>query len=133
MISLINDALGTDLILSNFIPYNLKSGKAFTFSLYSYSDEELGIHYDVIPNTSNFEEPNINQGASGSLFSDVDVDESVKLIRELPKTDYFLILKGEDLHMHQFKILDKLKTIEPIIQLQQIQAADLPSRRNLIF
>jgi len=133
MISLINDALGTDLLLTTFIPFDMKMGQAFTFSLFSYTDEELGIHYDVIPNNSNFEEPNINQGSAPNLFSDVGVDESVKLIKELPKTDYFLILKGEDLHMHQFRILDRLKTIGAIVQLQPIQAADLPSRRNLIF
>ena len=49
------------------------------------------------------------------------------------KTDYFLILKGEDIHQYQFKVLDRLKTIEEVIQVQTIEANDLPSKRNLIF
>ena len=63
----------------------------------------------------------------------MDVDESVKLIKELPKTDYFIILKGEDLHNYQFKIVDKLKTIQEILQVQIIEANELVSKRNLIF
>jgi hypothetical protein len=133
MTGLINDVLGIDLVLSSFIPYHVRSGKGFTFSLYSFFDEELGILYNLVPNTSNFEQPNVNVGEAGSLFSNLDVDESVKLIKELPKTDYFLLLKGEDLHMHQFKVMERLKTVEVIVQLQPIQPADLPSRRNLIF
>ncbi len=133
LVNMINDVLGTDLTLSNYIPLNLKSGKIFNFSLYSYTDNELGIQYEMIPNSSNFEEPNLSRGEEGSLFSSVDIDESVKLIKELPKTDYFLILKGEDLHMNQYKIIDRLKAVQAFVQIQQIEPDDLPSRRNLIF
>jgi hypothetical protein len=115
MLSRVNDALKTNLQLSDYIPYN------------------LGLEYFLIPNTSNFEEPNINTPHADDLFKGLDVDESVKLVKELPKTDYFLILKGEDIHHYQFKVMDKLKTITEIIQLQTIEPADLPSRRNLIF
>jgi hypothetical protein len=55
-ISMINETLGTDLTLSNYIPFNLRSGKIFNFSLYSYTDNELGIQYEVVPNSSNFED-----------------------------------------------------------------------------
>jgi hypothetical protein len=131
--SLINDALGIDLSLNSFIPFNLKSGKSFNFSLFGYIDEELGIQYNLIPNSSNFGQPGVGAPANGTLFSEGDIDESVKLIKELPKTDYFLILKGEDLHLHRFKVTDLLKNVTAILQVQPIEAAELPSRRNLIF
>ena len=131
--SLIDDALKINLVLSDYIPFNLKEGRIFKFSLYRFIDEELGLDYYFIPNTSNFEEPNINTRQTNDLFAGIDIDESVKLIKELPKTDYFLILKGEDLHNYQFKIIDKLKTRPEIIQLQAIEPHDLPSKRNLIF
>ena len=133
MLSCINDTLQTQLRLSDYIPFSLKDGKIFRFSLYHFMDEDLGLEYFLIPNASNFEEPNMHTSGSNDLFDGMDVDESVKLVKELPKTDYFLILKGEEIHQYKFKVLDKLKGIEEIIQVQTIEAADLPSRRNLIF
>jgi hypothetical protein len=133
MTSLINDALGTELALSSYIPFNLKNGRAFTFSLFSYSDEDLGLQYHLVPNNSNLEQPNLNTGTGKGLFAEIDVDENVKLIRELPRTDYFLIVKGEELHNFQFRISDKLKSIDVILQVQPVSPSELPSRRNLIF
>lgn len=133
IINAINDAVKINLVLSDYLPFNLKDGKLFKFSLYHFSDEALGIEYHLIPNTSNFDESNINEQTTNDLFGSVDVDESVKLIKELPKTDYFIILKGEDLHNYQFKIVDKLKTIQEILQVQIIEANELVSKRNLIF
>lgn len=136
--ALIDDVLKINLFLSGYIPFNLKEGRIFKFSLYNFLDEELGLEYFFIPNNSNFEEPNPNgpgdtSGIAKDLFANVDVDESVKLVKELPKTDYLLILKGEDLHNYQYKIIEKLKTLPEIIQIQAIEQKDLPSRRNLIF
>jgi hypothetical protein len=131
--TLIDDALKINLFLSDYVPFNLKEGRIFKFSLFRCQDEELGLEYFFIPNNSNFEEPNINTSTANDLFAGIDIEESVKLIKELPKTDYFLILKGEDLHNYQFKIIDKLKKHPEIIQLQAIEPQDLPSRRNLIF
>jgi hypothetical protein len=134
MASLIDTALKISLRLSDHIPYALKESKLFKFSLYHFSDVELGLEYFFIPNSSNFEEPALQSDAKqNDLFSGLEVDESTKLVKELPKTDYFLILKGEDLHNYQFKIIQKLKTLSEVIQIQAIEPSDLPSRRNLIF
>jgi hypothetical protein len=133
IISLLDSALKIKFFLSDYIPFNLKDNKLFKFSLYRFPDEELGLEYFFIPNTSNFEEPNINASVGNDLFAGLEVDESVRLIRELPKTDYFMLLKGEDLHNYQYKIIDKLKTLPEIIQIQAIEPSELPSRRNLIF
>jgi hypothetical protein len=133
VIGAINDVLKINLQLQAFVPYNLKDGKLFNFSLYSFIDEELGLEYNVIPNQSNFEGPNINSADSYDLFANTEVEESVRLIKELPKTDYFIVLKGEDLHNYQFKIMDKLKSIDDFIQVQPVAVEELPSKRNLMF
>lgn len=133
LLSLINDTLKINLYLSDYLPFNLKGGKLFKFSLYRFLDEALGIDYYLIPNSSNFDEPNLNENTTNDLFKKLTVDESVKLVKELPKTDYFILLKGEDLHIYQFKIMDCLKTIPQIRKVQLIEANDLASKRNLIF
>ncbi len=132
--SLLDQTLHIQLRLSDYIPFALKDSRLFHFSLYHFLDEDIGLEYFFISNASNFEEPKLVEPSPGDdLFSGLDVDESVKLIKELPKTDYFLILKGEDLHNYQFKIIQRLKTLSEIIQVQAIEPIDLPSRRNLIF
>lgn len=132
--SLIDRTLHLQLRLSDHVPFALKDSKLFHFSLYHFLDEEMGLEYYFISNTSNFEAPREGEQREAlDLFSGQEVDESVKLIKELPKTDYFLILKGEDLHNYQFKVIQKLKTLPEIIQVQAIEPIDLPSRRNLIF
>lgn len=129
----IGDALNISFFLSDYVPFSLKEGKIFRFSLFRFLDEELGVEYFFVPNASNFEDVNPNAPASDNLFSGLEVEETVRLIKELPKTDYFIILKGENIHNVQFKIIDRLKTIPEIIQIQLIEANELASKRNLIF
>lgn len=133
VVSLINDALGLEFYLSDYLPYNLKEGNLFKFSLFRFIDEELRLEYFFVPNVSNNDEPKVNEFDPDDLFAGIGVDERVKLIKELPKTDYFLILKGEELHTFRFKIMECLKTIPEIVQLQAIEPNDLASKRNLIF
>ncbi|MBI2720673.1 MAG: IPExxxVDY family protein [Bacteroidetes bacterium] len=133
IVSHINNALGIDLVLSDNVPFNLKDGKLFYFSLYKFVSEEMGLEYYLTPNTSNFDSAAADKWSENNLFADLNVDESTRLVKELPKTDYFLILKGEELHLFQFKIMDLLKSIKEIIQLQNIEPNDLPSKMNLIF
>lgn len=132
-ISLLNQTLKTDLTLSDYLPLLTKGAKVFKFSLYAYVDEDLRLEFNCIPNQSNIEEPNINENQSSDLFQGINLDESTKLIRELPKTDYFLLLKGDESVVYQFKIINLLKSIPEIIQIQTIEAQDLPSKKNLIF
>ena len=133
IVNSVNRALGFELTLSDHVPFNLKAGKLFKFSLFRHLSEEFGIEIFLIPNTSNLEDAQEKLTGVQDLFSDTVVDESTRLVKELPKTDYFIILKGEDLHMYQFKIIDRLKTIKEIIQIQTIEPRDLPSKMNLVF
>lgn len=133
ILSLINDALNINMTLSDYLPLTAKDDKIFKFSLYKFVDEDLRLEFNLIPNNSNFEEPNMMPSQTDDLFSGIAFDESSKLIKELPKTDYFLILKGDETHLYQFKIIEKLKKITEIVQIQTIEAQELSSRRNLIF
>lgn len=134
MVSLVNDVLGTDLFLSDYLPLTLKDGKLFRFSLFRYVDEELRLEYYLVPNTSNFDEPFANNNEPDTdLFGALGVEESVRLVKELPKTDYLLLIKGEDLIAARYKIMERLKEISEIVQLQAIEPGELPSKRNLIF
>jgi hypothetical protein len=130
---LISDALNIDLFLSDYIPLNLKDGKIFKFSLFRFEDNDLGLQYYFIPNLSNFSEPNAVVNKVADLFEGLDIEENVRLIRELPRTDYFLIIKGEELGMFRHKIMGALKSVKEISQVQVIQPQELPSRKNLIF
>lgn len=131
--SLISDVLAIDLYLSDQIPFNLKENRIFQFSLFRFTDEQLGLDFYFVPNRSNFEEPNANLNNANDLFAGQTLDENIRLIPELPKTDYFLILRGEDIHNYQYKIIEKLKERDEIIQIQAIESKDLPNRKNLIF
>lgn len=131
--STINDNLKINLALSNFLTLDLIEEKNFKFSLFNFTDEALGIDYFLIPNKSNFEEINKNNRTSDDLFSEIEVEQSTVLIKELPKIDYFLILKGEDVKRYEFKVLEKLKNSSEIIQILAIDINKLVSKQNLIF
>jgi hypothetical protein len=116
------------------VELKLKKNKVFTFSLFTFLDEDLGIDYVFIPNLSNFETQSaLNVINENNLFKDQVIEEQVRLLNELPKTDYLIMLKGEDVINYRFKISDQLKKINTIIQLQNIEPSTLPSKRNLIF
>jgi hypothetical protein len=132
VVSLVNDFLKIELRLGSYVPMTLKKGQVYNFSLYKYDDENTGMEYYLLPNTSNFEPPGSRQ-SNGDLFAGQDVDESTRLIKELPKTDYFLMLKGELKDSFQYKVLTILRQIDDFAQVQPIEPESLQSRKNLIF
>jgi hypothetical protein len=132
MILALNEALSVDFNLEEELHFYLKDGKLFYFSLYTFFSDDFNIEYSFISNHSNLE-PGGGETTSNDLFAETQVEESVRLIKELPKTDYFLILKGEDLHLYKHKIIELLKKIEDVVQVQNIEPETLPSRTNLLF
>lgn len=130
--ALVDRALSINLRLAEIVPLFLKDGKLFNFSLYTFVDEQLGLEYSFISNLSNFK----TQGemtSGNDLFSEVEVEERTRLIKELPKTDYFIILKGEELIHSSSLIIDLLRQCPEFKQVNAVAIEDLPSRRNLIF
>jgi len=133
MVSIIDQQLCTAFYLSDEVPFNLKDNKLFLFSLFRFVDPELGLEYSLLPNLSNFEKQQVNTATQAGLFADTGVEERVRLVKELPKTDFLLLLKGEDKFRHQHTVIEKLRSADGILQVQAVDPAELPSRRNLIF
>jgi len=131
----INDVLKIDLRLQNYIDLSHRMGKEFKFSFFSYLDEELNIEYNLVPNRSNFITRENDKENSGDLFSllNEQVDESSRLIPELTKTDYLLLVKGDEYYHYSYKVTAALKEIPGIIKIQEIIPEKLSSKTNLIF
>lgn len=132
-VAIVDELLGIQLQLVDYVSYMLKDNKLFLFSLFQYEDDQLGLHYSFIPNLSNFEAQGKDTATASDLFGAVEVEERLRLIKELPKTDYFLLLKGEALSHYSLHIANLLRQSSEIVQVTGIDAQDLPSRRNLIF
>lgn len=131
----INSALGIDLRLSNYIDLSHRLGKDFKFSFFDYLDEEFNLEYNLIPNKSNNVAKDSRDTNEGDLFSafNENIDESSRLIPELTKTDYLLLIKGDEHYNFTYKITDALKKIPEIISLQEIIPDKLSNKNNLIF
>lgn len=133
--SAINDILKIDLRLEDYIDLSHRMGKDFKFSFYNFIDEEFNLEYNLIPNRSNYVAKENNEVKDGDLFSmfNENVDESSRLIPELTKTDYLLLIKGDEHYNFTYKITEALKKIPEIISLQEIIPEKLSNKNNLIF
>jgi hypothetical protein len=131
----INEVLQIDLRLENYIDLSHKMGTDFKFSFYSFLDEEFNIEYNLIPNRSNNSENTKHKDLGSNLFSafNESIDESSRLIPELTKTDFLLLVKGDEFYHYSYKITDALKKISDIISIQEIIPEELNSKNNLIF
>lgn len=131
----INTALGIDLRLSNYIDLSHRMGKDFKFSFFDYLDEEFNLEYNLIPNKSNHVAKEHKDTQNGDLFSmfNENIDESSRLIPELTKTDYLLLIKGDEHYNFTYKITEALKKIPEILSLQEIIPEKLSNKNNLIF
>lgn len=132
VVTLLNKQLNIDLCLQSIVPYHLKGNNTFSYNLYGCEVPELYLEFNLISNLSNFESDVID-AASNDLFATQAVEERARLIKELPKTDYFLIVKGESLELYEYKVVEALKGVADFTQIQQIQVDELKSGSNLIF
>lgn len=130
-LTLVNDALGTDFELSQYLPLEWKRTKIFNFSLYHFADDTLGLEYFFIPNLSNF--PEQRQPSPGDLFESTGVEEKIRLIRELPQIDYFLVLRGDSAAHYLTRAAQILKTVGEFRAVQVVNPANIPSGKNLFF
>lgn len=130
----INEALHIDLSLHQTLRSASKESDLFEFSVYGFIDEDLGLEYYVVPNKSNHR-PKQKTGSAFDLFSDSkqNIEQSILLINELPRTNYFLILKGESAIHEQYNVFTLLRKIDCIEQVHEIIPEKLQSRNNLVF
>ncbi len=134
LVSELNNSMDLELALYENMKMQVKNKDYFEFSLFSYVQSDLGLEYFLIPNRSNYK---INDKAetgydlfqnSGQRFEQVAI-----LVPELPQTDYFLILKGENAVHEQYKVFQLLKMVPCISQSHEIIPHKLSSRNNLVF
>lgn len=130
----INNTLCIDLNLEQTLKFNLKKQDLFEFSLFQHIDEELGLEYFLVPNKSNYKSQKQKETDYDLFTSTKQVfEETALLISELPRTDYFLLLKGENAIHEQYKVFTLLKQIPCIQQVHEIIPDKLQSKNNLIF
>jgi hypothetical protein len=135
LVNAINSSLNLELRLEEYIDLSHRMGKEFKFSFFSYVDEEFNLEYNLLPNRSNFiaeEKSGTDKNDLFSLFNE-NIDESSRLIPELTKTDYLLLVKGDEYYHFIHKITEALKTIPEIITVQEIVPEKLSNKSNLIF
>lgn len=134
IINNINSQLNIDLFLHENLKLSQKNHEIFEFSIYHFSHQEMALEYFLVPNKSNYKST-IQSKAVNDLFSNTgqSFEETVLLINELPRTDYFLLLKGESAIHEQYNVFKLLKEIEVINQVHEIIPEKLSSRNNLIF
>lgn len=135
LVNAINEVLQIGLQLESYIDLSHKMGSNFKFSFYSFFDEEFNIEYILLPNRSNISESATKEESGTDLFSQFNerIDESSRLIPELTKTDFLLLVKGDEFYHYSYKITDALKKISDIISIQEIVPEELSSKNNLIF
>jgi hypothetical protein len=132
VITQINNLLNIEFCLQSIVPYYLKGNSTFNYNLYTCDVPELFLEFNLIANLSNFETTIITT-PTNDLFAEQAVEERARLIKELPKTDYFIIVKGEQMFAYENKILEKLKQVNDFTQIQQIQPEELKNANHLIF
>ena len=122
------------MFLHENLKLSQKNHEVFEFAIYNYSNQEMGLEYFLVPNKSNYKST-IQSKTVNDLFANTgqSFEETVLLINELPRTDYFLLLKGESAIHEQYNVFQLLKEIEVINQVHEIIPEKLSSRNNLIF
>lgn len=121
-----------DILLSknsNEIPIEI-SKQIASFSRFTYEDEQKQMNWDLIQNKQELMLPVPTKNTS--LFEDKMVATQVSLITELRKVDYLLKIEHEN--QIQIKdIISKLKKMDVISTVYEVDAKDIKSKNNLIF
>lgn len=121
-----------DILLSkntNEIPIEISKQNA-SFSRFTFEDEQKRMTWDLIQNKQEIMLPVPEKSAT--LFEDKMVATPVNLITELRKVDYLLKIEHEN--QIQIKdIISKLKKMDVISTVYEVDAKDIKSKNNLIF
>ena len=101
-----------------------------SFSRFTFEDEQKRMIWDLIQNKQEIMLPVPEKSAT--LFEDKMVATPVNLITELRKVDYLLKIEHEN--QIQIKdIISKLKKMDVISTVYEVDAKDIKSKNNLIF
>jgi hypothetical protein len=132
----LNNDLDIDLQLNELLDYTHKEGQDFYFPVYTFQHETLNIEFNLLQNQTSFQ-PKSNKQSSEpiDLFAG-EVEETTKLMPELDKTDYFLLIKGDNRYLYNHTILETIQENKNFLSVQELFMEDIKdkkSRTNLLF
>lgn len=111
------------------IPIEINKQKT-SFSRFTFEDEFGMMAWDLIQNKQEIELP--VQTKSNSLFEDDVMATQVNLINELKKVDYFLKIEHDE-QINIKEIISKIKKIDSINTVYEVDVHEIKSKNNLIF
>ncbi|HKX86035.1 MAG TPA: IPExxxVDY family protein [Flavobacterium sp.] len=111
------------------IPIEINKQKT-SFSRFTFEDEIAMMVWDLIQNKQEIELP--VQAKSNSLFDDDVMATQVNLINELKKVDYFLKIEHDE-QINTKEIISKIKKIDSINTVYEVDVHEIKSKNNLIF
>ena len=136
IINALNQELNIDFKLKDLLDFNHKDGENFYFPLYTFWHNDLNIEFNLISNQTSFQPPETkNTNSAFDLFAG-DIERTTKLLPELEKSDYFLIIKGDNRYLHNFAIYEAIKKNKNFITVYEIYLENLKdkkSKTNLLF
>ena len=132
----LNNDLNIDMQLNDLLDYTHKEGEDFFFPVYSFLHEDLNIEFNLLPNQTSFQ-PNVKSKRQQplDLFAG-EVEQTTKLLPELDKTDYFLLIKGDNRYLYNHTILETIQKNKQFIAVHELFIEDIKdkkSRTNLLF
>ncbi len=131
----LNNDLDIDLQLNELLDYTHKEGEDFYFPVYSFQHESLNIEFNLLQNQTSFQPTARHKPQATDLFAG-EVEQTTKLMPELDKTDYLLLIKGENRYLYNHTILEtiqKNKNFTAVHELFMEDIKDKKSRTNLLF
>ncbi len=129
----INHLLGINLGRDTPIELSNKSIKtSLLFSCFSFIDEEEQTDFVLLSNkSSNTVSSTVKEAPT--LFKDERTDVKFLLVPELTQADYLLMIKADNHTELANDIQNKLKTINFVLSVQNINPETLSSKKNLII
>lgn len=131
----LNGDLDIDLQLNELLDYTHKEGEDFYFPVYTYHHEALNIEFHLLQNQTSFQPTSKKKAQAQDLFAG-EVEQSTRLMPELDKTDYFLLIKGDNRYLYNHTILEAIqqnKSFTAVYELFMEDIRDKKSRTNLLF
>ncbi len=131
----LNNDLDIDLQLNELLDYTHKEGEDFYFPVYSFQHESLNIEFNLLQNQTSFQPTARHKAQATDLFAG-EVEQTTKLMPELDKTDYLLLVKGENRYLYNHTILETIQKNKHFTAAHELFMEDIKdkkSRTNLLF
>ena len=129
----INHALNIELAYTVNLPFPLSDGHEFQFAVFDFENTSMEMEFQFISNTSNLLPASKIKSTGDGLFSGITVDETARLVKELPSVDFFLSLKGKAHEHRALSAASIIDSLEGITNAEILDLQSLPSRQNLLM